>query len=311
MISSDCWTAPPELWNFHLVKRASAETNGQWFLGREAIVTSCGPHSAICLHPAVLGAAMKGRATVAAITGHEQGWTTGQQARRIVKWLGIKRRASSLAAQRLAETEWHYRLCSPGWFEYGELWDIRAAYWQIVRRFETPAIIWTDEGFIPVWVDDETMLRWQILMERLEPDKRLRNALVGAMIGGGQGTIAFKRGELFSLPRVRGPMHDLGAAVVRICYEACELQAQHSDAVYSNTDNVIMPSRGRPTVWDDLGLTSRMQSRGDVDVRCVGCYRVGDRATDFYDGETNASIPERSPQLAQAGYWRFLTTHGG
>lgn len=305
-ICSNAYTCPPEWFDFHLVQGASAQTGGQWFLGREAIVHSSGPHSAVCLHPACLEASQRGRATVSRITGKKEGWTTGQQARKIVAWLGTKRRATSIAAERLAETNWHYQLSEPCELDYGELWDVRAAYWQILRRFESPHVIWTDDTIIPAYADDEVMYRWEIMLDRLDGDKRLRNAIVGAMVGGGAGAIAFRRGELFSLPSVRGPMHDLGAAVVRICYELTELQAGTCDAVYANTDCVLIRDGGVPTFWDDIGLESRRQAQGVTDVRCIGCYKCGEHHTDYYDAETNAQIAERSKPLAHAGYWRHL-----
>ncbi len=244
------------------------------------------------------------------ITGEAKGWTTGQQARAVVKWLGTVRRPSSVAIARLAETNWHYHLAVPGELEYAELWDIRAAHWQILRRFESPHIIWTDDSFISAYADDEVMTRWESMLGKLEYDKRLRNAIVGAMIGGGSGAIAFRRGDLFSLPQSRGPMHDLGAAVVRVCYEITELQADDVDTVYANTDCVMIRDGDHPHVWDELGVVSRLQARGESDVRCIGCYRCGEVQTAFYDPETNMQVPTDSLTLAGAGYWRMLTEPG-
>lgn len=246
------------------------------------------------------------RSVVSEILGEEAGFTGGQMARQLLAWLGLGGAPSPIAKASLDATQWHYFLCKPCRLSWAGYFDLRACYWNLLSRCPTLRPVWAVDDVL--WMDStpNTQERWEVLKRALSGCKPVRNALIGAMIGGSTGQIAYSKGGTVSMRSAPGPAFDLGALIVRTGYDVCELEAHHSNAVYANTDCVIIEGEDRPAVWPELDLPFELQAQGETHVCCIGKYRVGSKQTCFYDGHPFSLPFAPDRHLASEGRWRWL-----
>lgn len=289
-----------------LARTLSTLTNGTIFSSPISITLVKGKQVTMLVDAKAYPALAYSRSVIEELTSEACGLTIGAQARRVLKWLGGRRDASDYAKLALKECAWHYLRSRPGLSMKARLYDMDGAYYQLMRRMPTLGVRWLADG--PVWspCEDTVESRWCEALRALGPLKAVRNALVGAMIGGGASAFGWRNGEIVRLARNWGPFVDSGAMIVRTLAEVCELEAKHSNAVYANTDCVILDTEAEPCIWPELGLSWCEQARGTAHVVQINCWRVGRKATKPYKWGLRIEEADESPHLAQTGTWRWL-----
>jgi hypothetical protein len=246
------------------------------------------------------------QAAVAAIIGECRSCSPGGMARELLAWIGHKQHPSELAAESLRECGWHFQCWKPGTYQHAQLYDLRGAYFQLLCRLRGPDAVWTRNAILDGLAAPQSEERWRRVLDAVKGLKLVRNCLVGAMIGGSDGHHCWHKGEVRKIPSKRGPLFNTGALIVRTLYEVCELEAEHQETVYANTDSVMIEGEAKPVVWPELGLGYRLEAEGEATVRGIGVYAIGEKRTRWF-GLTQFDQPEWcSPKLASTGTWQWL-----
>lgn len=247
------------------------------------------------------------RAIAGELVGECNGFTIGQIARQLVKWLGPPDRTSTAAARATLSGCWSFKFCSPALLEYGTMFDIDSCFYTILSRVPTIRPVFTSKGLI--WTDSLTATeadRFRLLLRAVSPHKLLRNAIIGAMTGDAKSHY-FAKGKRHDFRTEKGPRLELGAAVVRTAYELAMLQASASGALYANTDAVIVPGSDTPKVWEAARLPYRCLGHGVTDIQGFGNYRCGTHWTKSYKpGSELPPIELDEPEPVQPIYHPWI-----
>jgi hypothetical protein len=268
---------------------ASAQFGGQWWWSNDGCVWVVGRRRHYAVWEASLARVLRAREVARALGVDVQAWSVGGVARECLRWVGEREQAGDCGL-RAVDGRWHYYRVRTGVGE-GALWDMDAAYYQMMLRLPSPHVLMLGARRW-VWqaVGDAEMARWRALLAGVADYKLLRNALVGAMLGGGR-VVCAVGGEWRQVRTPHSAWAGTGAVVVRSVYELCGLAAMRGGAVYANTDCVLLEGDAHPRVWDAYGVLYSLRARGEYDVRGVGVYRVGELATVPYQrGGWDASL---------------------
>lgn len=270
---------------------------GTWWLGSATATWACGTYARTFLHERHFDTAMRGRRIVEELTGEPKGWTASQQARAILKWTGLHRSCTPTADRWLSESGWHFHRARCGVHEDQGLWDIQAAYFEVLRRLPSPFVHCRAEGALFPLPSSEAEDRWRRMLSTVGSHKGIRNCLVGLMAGGGCGGFGYRDGSIVRTPILAGPLRDTAALVVRTVYDLTRMAADAGNAVYANTDCVMMDRDREPNVWGDYGFPYRLEAAGQSEVVAIGCYRIGSKQTEIYREGHRHECPTESPTL--------------
>ncbi|MCL6567284.1 MAG: hypothetical protein K6U09_12810 [Acidobacteriia bacterium] len=259
---------------------ASAQYGGQWWWSNDGVCWVLGKRRAYALWDTRVDAVLRARGVAHELGVDVQAWSVGGVARECLRWVGEREQAGDCGL-RAVDGRWHYYRVRVG-EGVGVLWDMDAAYYQVLLRLPSPHVLMLGaRRWLWQHVPSEQESRWRGLLGAVADYKLLRNACVGAMLGGGS-VVCAMGGEWRRLRTPVSAWAGTGAVVVRSVYEACGLASVRGGACYANTDCVLLDGDAVPAVWDDYGLLYSARARGAYDVRGVGVYRVGDVATQPY-----------------------------
>lgn len=289
-----------------VARELSEQVGGMVYLGPTSLTWVMGRNACRMVNWELREEIERAQAHVAALTGACEAVSPGGMARELLEWVGHSQTPSSLARAAVEACQWHYVRTRCGHHGEGAQYDIRRAYHQLLQRLPGPEVVWAGDEPMFGMADPEVEERWAAMVRAVEGLKQVRNCVVGCMLGGGPGVHCWHKGQVRRLPGKPGPMYNTAALVVRTLYEVCELEAESGEAVYANTDSVMLLGGQIPTVWPDLALGYRLEAAGEVEVRGIGSYRVGPKETGWYRLSAFVQGDDDSPSLAGAGTWRWL-----
>lgn len=295
--------------------RLSLENNGDFWSGRQAITWHCGNRTVTLLYEGA-ERAREHRTAVQELIGGElkpHVWTLGQLARLVIRYIGITNRGCRFSREVLQECGYTYMYCNPTVAEQGVMWDKTGAYWNLLKRLKSPLLTISPHG--PIWrkIPSETEERWNRVKIHLEPYKQLRNALVGAMIPGDT-AYCWRAGEkIRRIIKGDTAIYDTGVLIIRTNHEQTQEQvrALGDDCCYANNDSVCALNGRTPDLWQATALPFRVTEKegklalGDVDVRMMNVWRVGEFRTEYYrPGSSRAVHGQNNVEVI---YSRWLT----
>ncbi len=174
--------------------------------------------------------------------------------------------------------------------------DMKACYWNMLSRAESPRAVMRPGGKV-VWLHrDGECAKLKMLSHWVQSDKRLRNSLVGAMVGSSRERVAVSKGEFIAWHNGPGPWQELGSLIARSAYELTLLETQRAKGAYANVDCVISAD-DRATVFGDHGMPYTT-IEGEADIQCPGGYRIGHKITKFYRENGKFRLAHNSGMVA-------------
>lgn len=234
----------------------------------------------------------------------EPGWTLGRMARRIWDWMlgsELRPRGSIERFKAMLPRSWHFIFYHAYEDRHGSIYDLRGAYWAIASRLPSPILDVSRTGeyyCLPISVRAEQ--RWEFTKKMLATEKPLRLSLLGQGMYGladedaGANSLdprqpihvrklrTFFQGKPWSHELPPSGLEGLGSFVVRAAYEITQKVFEQQKVRYANADCVILDDDEEPQYWNEHGLEYRKVAEGEVEVRGVGAWRVGEQATDLY-----------------------------
>lgn len=267
-------------------RKLSTTVPGVFFVGNYYIshATSSRRRADVFLDRREIADIEAARAIVNKLVGTDTGsYTYAQLARDVTTWLEIRQPAFQKARELVPN--WHYQKCDPWELDDAGMYDMTAAYWQVVNRVPSPKfdilrgrIVWHN-------LLHSQRRRWDAMREAVAPHKKLRLAIVGVNAAGWaegrshfHGTIAYKDGKPHTIPVLNGALQPMSLLSVRTIYELTQMQAEACDAVYSNADCVVTEARDL-RVWDRWGIEYGCKARGRTRVNSIGSWEIGRKRT--------------------------------
>lgn len=264
----------------------SKHLGGTFYVGRGFLTWACGGKSIVVLEDAAFWRNISpARDIVQKIKGEEPNhWTIGSLARELLDWLGPANSQESCYARSMLEAEqcWRYYRCEPCELQEATMYDLDSYFYNLLNKAPTPNPLITKKRLF--WLDprdDQEAERFQAIKDGVRPHKLLRNAVVGSMVGGSTVT-CFCKGKLRRQPTPKGIRQELGITILRTAYELTQLEAEISNAVYSNVDSIIIEGNAEPKVWPLAGLPFKCAGEGYADVWGIGKYKIGEKETAYY-----------------------------
>ena len=297
--------------------KTSEVTPGIWRLTNYSVSHQLGNQPlTIYLHEPEIKAIESARTLAASVTGrYDHGWTYPKIARELCEWLDLRQPPVKTALELIPPT-WHYQRCEPYECSNAYLYDLTSAYWQIIERCHSPLftiardrICWQSLGRLQ-------QSRWDTLRSAFASGeaKKLRLSLVGVNAAGWKkpdpgakpvNVCAWCRGKPYVDNGISAGLQAVAIMAVRCIYEVTQLQAESSDAIYSNADNVIQENPG-VDVWNTLGLKYVLQSTGPTFVNHVGAYKVGEYQTELFRADTRLVNATKARRIVNFWYDKVL-----
>jgi hypothetical protein len=304
-LAGDAWLYESTHDTITLALALSAQVGGQVWWSNSGLTWVRGRATQYAVRADALGDVLRARAVCESV-GADPAWSVGACARALLAFVG-RGGTFSEHAKRAVAGRWHYYRVRVATGEQGELWDIDSAYYQLLCRAPSPFPVFiSPDRWLWAWGTSEQMERWARVLIGVGAEKVLRNAIVGCALGADGSTVCACKGELLRVkPRGTGWV-GIGALVVRTLYELTGAGASETQAVYSNTDCVLVPERTQqpPRVWRDAGLACSLRATGAYDVRGVGVYRIGTHATKPYQTASTRQ-PAPLPEMSSAWQWEI------
>lgn len=232
-------------------------------------------------------------------------------ARALLDWVGLKQefgRPMEALLQTVdpRRTCFHYYHCEPGTMKEAALWDIKAAYFQLLCRLPSPLVYLKSDGKIGFQKCEEAaLIRWHTMLAAIGSHKKLRNILTGCMSREGGGTF-FSRGRAITSKGKDGVLRPAALTVIRATYELAALAQKQTKAKYSNTDCVITALGCTPDIWQEHGIEFNCQATGDAEIFSLGNYRVGSKATKWFWKGSRFQGPALGVEVKGASVLDFL-----
>lgn len=263
------------------------------------------------------------------LIGGEPGWTYPRMARSLIEWLQLGQTNLATELRRVLLPTWHYQRVIPGVYEDAYLYDLTAAYWQVVEQVPSPLFTFSADARKLYWqaLSTTQQVRWQELKARCKPFKRLRLAIVGASSAGWSepeevhdGVAIFNHGTRQRNHVPPTQLQPLALLAVRCTYELCQIQSEPGNnlegsalypgkgSVYSNADCVVLVNSGQddfgfpsPGYWDELKLDYRLKAEGPARIHAIYARWVGDddTAPRRAIGDRSIWIPHQSNRVAE------------
>lgn len=277
------WTAEPTNGWHSLCRRASESANGQWHPSPTGLRWQNGPYSTHCIHPEKYEEINRVCRLAEKFTGERVGMSYGSAARACLKFAFPQHSKKNRDDVLLEGGKIGYHECKPGKWAYGINFDIKGCYYQLIKRLASPraGIGWNgDIDF--VHLNREENSKWRDVLTFIETEKMLRNSLWGAMLGSLEPRWYFHDGEWERGIAYEGHSYGAAALVARSAWEVCRQAAQDTDAVYAQTDGIIVTSGIMPNYWNRLGLVYEPRAAGETYVHGQHRWRVGGKATKWF-----------------------------
>lgn len=250
------------------------------------------------------------------VTGAIGPYSTGGVARRLLAWTGISQPFGDLSRElKRGLPRWPYYKCLPGTYPSLYLWDCQSYHYHLLKRLPSPRAYLSREGHLgwhPLRSDERR--RWDALLDKVAPHKRVRNSLVGSAYSQGKGAY-YINGRRYEHPR-RGPGPlSAGASVVyRTAYELTHRAVLETGSPYAAVDSVFSEAAHPPQAWTDVDLPVGLKGEGEVEIHFLQAYRIGLKTTKPYDesaahekktGRALFRVPDYSPRPGHE-YWPWL-----
>lgn len=240
------------------------------------------------------------------VTGTQCGWSYGQCARTLLKFIGAEHQSFNTELFLPKNIEYGYHDCAPGVYPYASLWDVRSCYFSLLRRLPSLQVTPTSEGLIWHACEDDAMARFREVTEAIGEHKILRNSIVGCMIGKIEpGTVCTRTGWK-TLTTPPGKYCNTGLLIVRSAWELCREASEETDSVYSVVDCVVSTKQKKPESWERVGLETRLQEYGSAEIQGFGLYRVGNKQTKLLNPNLFIPMPQEravAPELCYNKEW--------
>lgn len=149
------------------------------------------------------------------------------------------------------------------------------------------------------------MVRHSEIVKALAPHKKVRNCVVGMMIGGPEAVPFYSRGQKYWLQLKPSLNYPAGAVIVRTAYELTAMASAECDSVLSMVDSICTPYFDPPICWQNVGFKVRRLAQGDADIVRLGVYSVGERmSVDYWRGDRDRKATPAPPVPEyQIGVW--------
>lgn len=284
----------------------SSRHGGQWWPNRIGLTWVFGRQVTYCIDRDSVRHVAGARKSLAPILPKAPGWTPGKLARQVLKYIDCPQ--TRWANCELLLPEKHgYASCTPGQYSNMSLFDISGCYWEIFSRLPSMRVVFHTQSKRVQFIrtEDGSMARHAQIVQALAPHKRVRNSVVGMMVGGPAEVAFFSHGTRYWLKLDPPQNFPAGAVVIRTAYELTAQASEECDSVLSMVDSICTPSFDPPIVWQLAGLKVRRLAHGDADIIRIGVYAVGDRISAGYwchDRERVYTPPPPVPEY-HIGVW--------
>lgn len=281
---------PPQGWSA-FAQWASRHTPGMWFPKQYGCTWTQGRRRQWFVLPELVPEIVRARAICESL-GVEAGWSVGSCAFALLRWLDVRQWPERSARLLLAEHGRAYQQVMPGVYDDALHLDVSSYYYSLWTRLPSLVVHCFPDGRL-VWARTPAPAweRHRRCCEAVAAHKWLRNALVGCAQGSASGGPYFHRGERRLWRGSYGPLAPAGWLVVRSGWELTRLAAEETEAVYSHTDSVITTGGRWPAAWEAAGLAVKVEARGTAEVCAPGIYRVGPRASRWYERGSRFADP--------------------
>lgn len=248
---------------------------------------------------------------VAFLTGEQKlPHSLGGLARFLLSWLGVEEPRHQGGERLLEGIRWHHQGCTPCTVPRALLFDVKAYHASLLARMPSPLITIFGENEIAFRpLPKKQRERWREIVSCLYAHKGLRNAFIGAMAGqsiSGRPSVYYNDGKAH-YRRFRGILRPAALLIIRTAYELCAEAVEETRALYSNQDCVIVPDgTNPPSAWDRFGLQVELRASGEAEICSVGVYRVGTKATKWYEAGSRTQIPSQAVTVSGPQFARWL-----
>jgi hypothetical protein len=259
---------------------------GQFWPRDHGITWVCGRQVTYWLASDRVDSVLSARATAAELGAEPSGWSLGSVARTVLEWVDCPQKGGGGIVPLLSQSRSvGYYDCKPGWYPSATLIDVQSCYFALWERLPSLRVSYHNAGLQWHKMSEEERGRHRDACVCVAPNKLLRNAVVGAAVGGATGKEykCWSGGRKLTMGLGEGSNAAAAALVVRTGYELCYRAAVESDSVMSSVD-CILTERIPPAVssWSRVGLRSRIVANGESDVIRCGVYRCGQKYTQPY-----------------------------
>lgn len=217
--------------------------------------------------------------------GIHPGATINGMARNVVKW-GIPEGLVDYGitnVEKILPQDFHYQVACPGIYMNYKLFDLCAAYFQILRRLPSPVCRY-HQGlkkiiFHPLNPDDSR--HWTKALDIISTSKIARLSAIGSQLSGvgewdkNHRGVLTRKGPSQNLGKIPSTIRCASALCIRILYEVQQMQHESFPSPYMNIDSCALPAHQSPEVWEQYHLDYRMKAQGDLTVEGVGLYEIG------------------------------------
>lgn len=284
----------------------SESQGGMWFPGQHGVTWVCGKQVGRLMTPAYIALVDECR-RVALDLGVDMADSVGGVARNLLAWVGEGQYPYKGLLQAHQGRYCGYHDVTPGRWDHGIKWDVKSCYYSLLGRL--PSIRCHQGPRGPVWHEmaADEWDRWRRVLDAVGGCKPLRNTLWGVM-GGGVGQIpAYCRGRLIHKRSRLGPYRPAALTVGRAAYELCWIASHQVGSVLSHTDSVVSVDGSIPTVYEDCGLTLRVEAEGETEVFSSASARVGLWASYYHKRGSTYEQPQPRADLSPGlRCWRWL-----
>ena len=296
-IAPDCVLIESDFEAKHLAQFASARGKGQWLIAGGNIFQNLRNAGGWLINWRDYGAIHDAREVCRSITGEAHGWSVASNARAVWTWALPPGDEKPHREKILEGAGIGYHECAPG--VYPDFWnvDMSGCYWELLKRLPSRRFMQLSPSrYVRIAETRQEKKRLALVFERLQNEKLMRNSIWGSCLG------KYRRGTFFcgGVEEESGTYfgtHPTAAYFVgRMAWELTVMACHEGDAVYAQTDGVIMHKDRAPHVWDFYGMPYKVAGFGTADVRYQHSYRVGKKQTKHYQARcTHREAVERVP----------------
>jgi hypothetical protein len=251
---------------------------------------------------------MRYRNIVEEVTGLSAGWSAGSCATKLLQWAFDKHEADPDDKTIINGGFIGYHECTPDHYDHASMYDAKSCYYQLIKRLPSPKAGITRDGklrFDPMRPDEKS--KWSEVIAIVEEEKLLRNSLWGVMLGCNTPKTHYHKGECKEDACYFGHSFAAAALVARSAWELCRDAAEETDAVYAQTDGIIVAGNKYPTIWDSVGLIWSLKHSGKAHTVHQHNYKIGDHQTEFYsESDYFKEYNPRAPRPERLYYREWL-----
>lgn len=299
------FATPTKSWR-KLAESLAATSGGVIWCGNNSITWTFGRIAVWIFDGAQHDKISDARSIVWDVTGNQCGWSYGQCARALLKWIGAGHDSFNSGLFLPDQIEYGYHDCAPGHYNYASLWDVKSCYFSLMSRLPSLQVTPTREKLIWHETPEEQMDKFRVMVGAIAEHKVLRNSIVGCMVGKlEQGEVCTRTGWK-KIKTPSGKYLNTGLLIVRSAWELCREASEETDSVYSVVDCVVSLGIKKPEAWERRGLETRLQEYGAAEIHGFGMYQVGNKRTQLINDRVFIPMPiarAAAPEISYTDLW--------